>query len=105
LRPIRVTPTPARPINPSTIQCQAGVGVDKIVEVMLPGVRLRKSWGYVGKQETDVIDTLQLGARAKVLAGPAKVDGLCWWLLDQQGRQGWSADRSQDGTALLTAVP
>jgi hypothetical protein len=104
------TPTPepleGTPASTTTASgsCQKGIAVDKSVDVVYTGVRVRQSAGYVNKNDAqDTIHYLKTGDKAKVKAGPKKKDGLCWWKLEHDGVEGWTADHSRTGRLLLKA--
>ena len=84
--------------------CQQGIAVGKSVNVVYTGVRVRKSAGYVNKNDTqDTIHYLRTGDKATVKDGPTEKDGLCWWKIEHEGVEGWTADYSQEGELLLKA--
>lgn len=86
--------------------CQPGIEIGKTINVVYPRVRMRYSPGYVNKN--DFVDTkhyLQTGDQVAVLNGPEINDNLCWWFIQHQQWQGWTADHSQQGRLLLAASP
>ncbi len=95
------TPVPA-PGTPS-FSCEPGIQVGGIVNVTHRAVRMRRSPGYVNKNDaTDSLHYMEAGDTLVVRGGPQIVDGLCWWFVEHQGFQGWTADHSQEGRLLLS---
>lgn len=77
-----------------------------VVQNVNPGpVNLRQSPGYQNKPANDVIMAVPAGAVGAVLAGPEQVDGLVWWKVRFDEREGWMAERSSRGVALLDRAP
>lgn len=70
-------------------------------------VRMRRSPGHLGKPATDVITDLPANSALTVLGGPRLADGLTWWQLrvTSSGLEGWMAERSPTGEALLVLNP
>ena len=98
------TPEPLEGTPAASYPCQEGIEVGKSVNVVFTGVRVRKSAGYVIKNDTqDTIHFLKAGDKAEVKGGPTKEDGLCWWKLEHEGVEGWTADHSHEGRLLLKA--
>jgi len=95
------TPVPA-PGTPS-FNCEPGIQVGGTVNVAQRAVRMRRLPGYVNKNDaTDSLHYMEAGDALVVRGGPQIVDGLCWWLVEHQGFQGWAADHSQEGRLLLS---
>jgi hypothetical protein len=102
------TPEPVEGTSASTpttpYPCEKGIEVGKTVNVVYTGVRVRKSAGYVTKNDAqDTIHYLKTGDKAAVKAGPTMKDGLCWWKIEHEGVEGWTADHSRTGRLLLKA--
>jgi hypothetical protein len=100
------TVTPFALSTPTPSLCQPGIEIGKTINVVYPKVRMRHSPGYVNKN--DVVDTkhyLQTGDQVTVVNGPEINDELCWWYIQHQQWQGWTADHSQQGRLLLSAGP
>jgi hypothetical protein len=98
------TPVP-RPGTPS-FACQPGIAAGKTANVVYSAVRMRHSAGYVDKNDaTDTKRYLKSGDQVVVRGGPEIRDGLCWWLVEHKGIQGWTADHSREGRLLLSAGP
>jgi hypothetical protein len=92
------------PVTP--IGCQPGIAVGATANVIYPQVRMRWSAGYVGKNDaTDSKKYMTTGDQVRVIGGPEMRDGLCWWLIEFGGEQGWTADHSREGRQLLSAGP
>jgi len=87
-------PTPA----PGRWAFQPG---DVAVNVNNGPVNLRKTPGYKDKPASDRIALVPAGARVRILHGPALADGLVWWYVDWNGRQGWMAERRASGAVML----
>jgi hypothetical protein len=93
-----------QPIPDPPIGCQPGIAVGTTANVIYPQVRMRWSPGYVGKNDaTDSKKYMMTGDKVRVIGGPEMKDGLCWWLIEFKGEQGWTADHSREGRQLLSA--
>ena len=108
LQPLSTAAAPAAfnvaftPGTPS-FDCEPGIRVGGTVNVTYRAVRMRRSPGYVNKDDaTDSLHYMEAGDAVVVKGGPQIVDGLCWWLVAHQGFQGWMADHSQEGRLLLS---
>ena len=67
-------------------------------------VRIRRSAGFAGKPESDVLFELPLGTVALIIGGPQRADGLTWWQSETKGLtrvKGWIADTDPTGASLL----
>ncbi len=68
-------------------------------------VRVRRTPGYVGKDEADVVKDVLPDTVGIVRGGPQAADDLTWWLvrLDAQGASvdGWAAEVAPSGVQLL----
>jgi hypothetical protein len=103
-------PTPtqntAYNISGAGFTCQPGIAAGGAARVMYEAVRMRRSPGYAGKDDrVDSIHYMSTGDIVNVRAGPQLADGLCWWLIEHAGFQGWTADHSREGNLLLSAGP
>lgn len=80
------------------------------VEV-LQVANFRRTPGYAGKTNSDILLRLSAGTRLTILNGtPRSVDGLFWWnarfvAAATQQTDGWIAQTIPDGTPLIAAVP
>ncbi|MEI2688917.1 MAG: hypothetical protein V9H69_04095 [Anaerolineae bacterium] len=83
----------------------AEIGVGGQVVVVYAGANVRRSAGYVGKSEDDVLAGVRAGDRGEVLAGPVMADGLRWWQVRFGPAAGWIAEITGGGTRLLQASP
>jgi hypothetical protein len=100
------TATPIPPPGTPSFDCEAGIEVGKTVHVIYHAVRMRKSPGYVDKDDNkDSLHYMETGDKVVIKAGPRITDGLCWWFIEHQGFQGWTADHSHEGRLLLSANP
>ena len=100
------TVTPFALSTPASPLCQTGIEIGKTINVVYPQVRMRHSPGYVDKN--DAVDSkhyLQTGDQVTVMNGPEIKDDLCWWYIQHQQWQGWTADHSHQGRLLLSAGP
>lgn len=89
-----------------SFECAPDIAIGKRVSIAnVNAVRLRRSPGYAGKADADIMRFMAQGEQAVVKDGPQKRDGLCWWLVEYQGLQGWVANHSSGGTVLLSVVP
>ena len=73
-------------------------------------LNLRRSPGYVNKEESDVVVEAPHGAELVVLGGPSDADSLTWWkvrYVDHEGRalDGWAAESNGSGKAYLLTSP
>ncbi|MGB5048409.1 MAG: M23 family metallopeptidase [Caldilineaceae bacterium] len=73
----------------------------------LETARLRRTPGFRGKGEDDLIADLPLDALATVAEGPRIVDGIVWWRIqasvDRRSASGWVAQVAVNGTPLLAS--
>ncbi len=73
----------------------------------LDTARLRKTPGFRGKQESDIVADLPIDALATVAEGPRIVDGLVWWRIqatvNRKPETGWVAHAAVNGQPLLQA--
>ncbi len=66
-------------------------------------VNVRRTPGYLGKADGDVIRQIQPGDTVIILEGPAAADGLAWWRIDVNGVAGWVAEATASGVQILGA--
>lgn len=64
-------------------------------------VNLRKSPGYKSKPAGDRIALVPSKAQVTIITGPARADGLLWWYIDWNGKQGWMAESRASGAPIL----
>ena len=98
-------PGGARLLAPAGDQTAAGVqfNTDNAVKTT-DLVRLRRSPGYQGKPDGDVVRDVPAGTAARILSGPKFQDGLTWWEVETQDAQrarGWMAGSDPTGAVLL----
>ncbi len=72
-------------------------------------VRLRRTPGFVGKGEADIVADMAPGIEGTVITGPAAADGLTWWQVEiraADGRRfaGWMAEATGDGEVLMEKI-
>jgi hypothetical protein len=89
----------------SEYPCQQGIVLGGTATMRTDSVRLRKSPGYAGKRDEDVIKQLATGDQVTVESGPVREDGLCWWRVTHGLQAGWIADHSRTGSPLLSPDP
>ena len=90
------------PSDGATFNCQPGIAIGKTADVVHAAVRVRRSPGYVDKIDVlDSIHYMQTGDKVLVKGGPEMKDGLCWWVIEHAGFEGWTADHSREGLLLL----
>jgi hypothetical protein len=110
-RIVETAPVPPRGIDDSgdggapTGYCQSDIAAGVPVKAIADGVRVRETPGYVGKAESDTLAFMANGDVAIVNGGPRSADGLCWWVVQVAGYQGWVADHAPDGDLLLVPSP
>jgi hypothetical protein len=110
-RILETAPVPPRGINDSgdgsapAGYCQSDIAAGVPVKAITDGVRVRESPGYVDKPESDTLVFMANGDVAIVNGGPRSADGLCWWVVQVAGYQGWVADHAPDGDLLLVPGP
>lgn len=78
---------------------------DAVQNVNAGPVNLRQSPGFQNKPASDVIMAVPAGAVGSLTGGPEVADGLVWWRVRFGEREGWIAERSSRGVALLDAAP
>jgi hypothetical protein len=101
---VQARPTVALPVDlptplPGNWTFQPG---DVAVNVNTGPVNMRRSPGYKNKPASDRIALVPAGARVRILTGPARADGLIWWYVDWNGKQGWMAENRASGKPLLS---
>ncbi len=64
-------------------------------------VSLRKSPGYVNKDDEDVIYKIDCGEKVQLLGDKKKADGLTWWHVSWNSYTGWIADHTGTGRTIL----
>jgi len=74
---------------------------DVAVNVNNGPVNLRRTPGYKNKPANDRIALVPSNSQVKILYGPARADGLIWWYVSWNGKQGWMAERRASGAPLL----
>ncbi len=102
-----ITPTPTLPPTPTVAALTPtpvpeGIYVGGQAEVVSGvGVRMRRTPGYKNKPAGDVIVVVPPQSVMDVVGGPREVDGLRWWRVRWQGKEGWMAEYSARGLQLL----
>ena len=69
-------------------------------------VNLRRTPGYLGKPNDDVLAQTRPGESMQILGDNAQVDGLTWWRIlyvaDGRGAvEGWVAEATASGVQIL----
>ncbi len=90
-----VTPTPA----PSL---QVG-GRARVVNVGESTLRARAEPGLAGAIR--IVARFSQDAEVTIVEGPREADGLIWWRISGAAGEGWSAERSPEGTSFLEPLP
>lgn len=104
--PVRSTATAVPGPGTPSFACQPGIAAGKTINVVHASVRMRHSPGYIEKDDTkDSKHYMKNGDKVVIKGGPQIKDGLCWWLVEHNGYQGWTADHSREGRRLLSAGP
>ena len=104
--PVRSTATAVPGPGTPSFDCQPGIAAGKTINVVHDSVRMRHSPGYVEKDDTkDSKHYMKTGDKVVIKDGPQIKDGLCWWLVEHNGYQGWTADHSREGRLLLSTGP
>jgi len=72
-------------------------------------VRMRRTPGFAGKDEADIVADIAPGIEGAIVAGPAAADGLAWWQVEIRGESGqrfagWMAEATGDGEVLLQKI-
>ena len=78
------------------LRCEIGGGM----------LALRRTPGFDGKPESDLVAMMQGGVFAKVIDGPEEADGLIWWKVSQAafGIEGWTVEVTTSGYRVLFPV-
>jgi hypothetical protein len=69
-------------------------------------VNIRQTPGHLGKTPDDIVGQVEPGATLQIIAGPAPMDNLTWWLIrynapDGRSIEGWVAEATQSGVQIL----
>ncbi len=91
----------APPQAPAVASWRLGAWLEAGLEV-----NIRRSPGWRGKPDDDVLAKAPAGAMMQVISGPQEADGLAWWRVrhltsEKQVVDGWAAQNSATGAALL----
>ncbi|MBP7346584.1 MAG: hypothetical protein KA952_08605 [Sediminibacterium sp.] len=68
-------------------------------------VNLRRTPGYVGKNDNDSLYEIPCGEFVELLGQTQKADGLTWWNVYWNGYTGWIADHTGSGKIILDFNP
>lgn len=68
-------------------------------------VNLRRTPGYVGKNDNDSLYEIPCGEFVELVGQTQKVDGLTWWNVYWNGYTGWVADHTGSGKVILDFNP
>lgn len=106
--PPAVTPTstPSAAALPGPPADGAFAPGDNVRNMTNSRVNIRQTPGHQNKPPTDILAQVEPGAALQIVAGPAPVDNLTWWLIRTQsgdGRtvEGWMAEATQSGVTIL----
>lgn len=105
-QPITPTPTPATSptptVTPTPTPTPEGIYVGGKARVVSGvNVNMRRTPGYRNKPADDIIVAVPPNSVVDVIGGPEEKDGLRWWQVRWQGKEGWMAEFSSRGTQLL----
>ena len=105
-QPVTPTPTPAisptPTVTPTPTPTPEGIYVGGKARVVSGvNVNMRRTPGYRNKPADDIIVSVPPNSVVDVIGGPKKKDGLTWWQVRWQGKEGWMAEYSSRGTRLL----
>lgn len=92
--PKLTTPTSAptqEKISFAEISCEGGI----------LKVNLRRTPGYLNKDDSDLIAGINCGQLVELLGETQIVDGLTWWKVSWNGYIGWVADHTGSGLKIL----
>ncbi|NTV63795.1 MAG: SH3 domain-containing protein, partial [Oscillochloris sp.] len=78
-------------------------GQARVVNVGNAFLRARDRPGL--DQSIHVVARFPAGSSVSILEGPRQIDGINWWRISGNPGDGWSAERTADGTLLLEALP
>ena len=101
--------TPVRPVDPPPPDNSTGFRPGDIVFAQT-AVRVRRSPGFVGKDESDTLAALSPGDSALIVGAQAVCDGLTWWLVRLSPAagpviEGWAAQATAEAVLLATVLP
>ena len=75
--------------------------VSATISCEVPQVNLRRSPGYINKDDSDVIVKVDCGQEVEILGENQNADDLTWWKVSWNGFTGWMADHSSRGNMIL----
>lgn len=101
--------TPVKPSDPTSPDNPTAFRPGDIVFAQT-AVRVRRSPGFVGKDESDTLTALTPGQAATIIGVHALRDGLVWWpvrLTTAEGAmvEGWAAQATATDVLLATVLP
>jgi len=102
--PPTLIPTPVAPEAGSTTSAPVAgrFGAGQTVFNMTGSrVNLRQTPGHLGKPGGDVLAQLDPGAAVVILGDTAVADNLTWWRVSYRGAEGWVAEATASGVAIL----
>jgi len=69
-------------------------------------LNMRRTPGWRGKAEGDIVTELDRGAMVEIMAGPQEADGLIWWRVLEiaTGLEGWVVETTVSGNRTLFPV-
>ena len=90
--------------NPQPGSLQAGSTARNVASSR---VNIRRSPGYLGKGDDDILAQMEPGAAITILEGPQATDDLRWWRIRYDGpagsAEGWVAESTASGVQILGA--
>lgn len=101
--PIEPTLTPLPTPLPTPPPTMRVGGLARVVNVGDSTLRAREEPGLTTSSR--IVARFPQGSQVTVVEGPQVVDGLTWWKISGAEGEGWSAEKSPDGLALLDPLP
>ncbi len=101
--------TPVQPVDPTPPDDPTGFRPGDIVFAQT-ALRVRRSPGFVGKDESDTLTALTPGQAVTVIGARAAHDGLTWWPVRVTTAagvviEGWAAQATAEAVLLATVLP
>jgi len=98
-------PEDDQPLDDSSTVAAFGIG-QQVQNLTNSRVNVRRSPGYLGKADDDILYQVMPSAEMEILDEPAEMDGLTWWQIRydvDQGDviEGWVAEATASGVQIL----
>ena len=98
------TPEPEASTNEGRLQ--AGATATNVTNSL---VNIRRTPGYLGKPQGDILAQMKPGESVTLLDGPEVADSLTWWFVryqpNGQAIEGWVAESTASGVQILAPAP